>query len=231
MKILINKNKKILPINNYAYLGNIYSNDEISKIILKKKISSKYFIKKFLDKELYYIVSKLIINSNIVGWFQGRMEWGQRALGNRSILADARNPEIKNIINSKIKRRESFRPFAPSVLEKYAKEWFDITDEIPFMSEVYPVLNQKKKILPGVTHIDGTARLQTVSKENNEKYYLLIDEFFKQTGVPIILNTSFNENEPIVNTPEEAINCFERTEMDALIIENWIISRKKINEN
>ena len=159
------------------------------------------------------------------------MEWGQRALGNRSILADARNPEIKNIINSKIKRIESFRPFAPSVLEKYAKEWFDITDEIPFMSEVFPVLNQKKKILPGVTHIDGTARLQTVSKENNEKYYLLIDEFFKQTGVPIILNTSFNENEPIVNTPEEAINCFERTEMDALIIENWIISRKKINEN
>ena len=228
---LNNKNKKILPINNYAYLGNSYTNDEISRFIIKKKISSKYFVKKYLDKELYNIVSKLIINSNIVGWFQGRMEWGQRALGNRSILADARNPEIKNIINSKIKRRESFRPFAPSVLEKYAKDWFNITNEIPFMSEVYPVLDRKKNILPGVTHIDGTARLQTVSKENNEKYYLLIDEFFKQTGVPIILNTSFNENEPIVNTPEEAINCFERTEMDALIIENWIISRKNINEN
>ena len=168
-----------MPINNYAYLGNSYSNDEISKSILKK-ITSKYFVKKFLDKELYYIASKLIINSNIVGWFQGRMEWGQRALGNRSILADPRNTEIKNIINSKIKRRESFRPFAPSVLEKYAKEWFNITDEIPFMSEVYPVLNQKKNILPGVTHIDGTARLQTVSKENNEKYYLLIDEFLSK---------------------------------------------------
>ena len=118
-------------------------------------------MKKFLDKELYYIASKLIINSNIVGWFQGRMEWGQRALGIDPIT-DARNPEIKILLTVN-KRRESFRPFAPSVLEKYAKDWFNITNEIPFMSEVYPVLEQKN-ILPGVTHIDGTARLQTVSE-------------------------------------------------------------------
>ena len=153
------------------------------------------------------------------------MEWGPRALGNRSILADARNPKIKEIINSKIKRRESFRPFAPSILREFTKEWFEIDKEVPFMSEVYSILKNKRDILPGITHVDGTGRLQTVSKKENEKFYKLIQKFYEKTNVPIILNTSFNENEPIVQSPQEAINCFIRTNMDVLIIENWIIKR------
>mgnify|MGYP002843485989 CR=1 FL=1 len=137
----------------------------------------------------------------------------------------SRNPNIKDIINSKIKRRESFRPFAPSILANHVKEWFEIDKEVPFMSEVYSMLETKRDILPGITHVDGTGRLQTVSEENNAKYYLLIKNFYEKTGVPIILNTSFNENEPIVQTPAEAIDCFTRTNMDVLVIEDWIITR------
>ena len=156
------------------------------------------------------------------------MEWGPRALGNRSILADARNPNIKEIINKKIKRRESFRPFAPSILIEKVNEWFEIDRNVPFMSEVYPIKENKRSIIPGVTHVDGTGRLQTVDEMNNRKYYNLIKCFYKSTEVPIILNTSFNENEPIVNNPIEAIKCFERTNMDALVLQNWFISRNEI---
>ena len=228
---IVKSNKLVKKINNYAYLGSSYKNASISEIIQKKKLNKKYLVNYFDDEKILDVSSDLLIKTKIIGWFQGRMEWGPRALGNRSILADARNPRIKEIINKKIKRRESFRPFAPSILNEYREEWFNIDKEIPFMSEVYSIVEEKRKLIPGVTHIDGTGRLQTVTIESNKFYYSLISSFYKKTGVPLILNTSFNENEPIVNTPEEAINCFERTEMDALIIENWIISRKNINEN
>jgi carbamoyltransferase len=202
-----------------------YSNKEIENTIHKNDIYKKFKVKKLSSDEIIEITTSLLIDSKIVGWFQGRSEWGPRALGNRSILADARNPNIKKIINSKIKRRESFRPFAPSILFEYTKEWFDIEKEVPYMSEVYSILKDKRELLPGITHIDGTGRLQTVSIHQNKKYFLLIKRFFEKTGIPIILNTSFNENEPIVNSPIEAINCFERTNMDALVLENWIILR------
>ena len=162
----------------------------------------------------------------VIGWFQGNMEWGPRALGNRSIISDPRNLDIKNILNYKIKRRESFRPFAPSILFEEAKNWFDdLVDEEPHMSRVLHFKKSKKDLIPGVVHVDGTGRLQTVKKTDNPRYYNLINSFNKITGIPIILNTSFNENEPIVFTPENALNCFLRTKMDILIIENWVVTR------
>ena len=153
------------------------------------------------------------------------MEWGPRALGNRSIIADARNPKIKDIINLKIKRRENFRPFAPSILKQYVKDWFNEDIDVPYMSQVYSIKNEKRKLLPGITHIDGTGRLQTISEKQNYLYYNLIENFYKKTGIPIILNTSFNENEPIVLSPDHAIDCFLRTNMDLLVLGNWVISR------
>ena len=154
------------------------------------------------------------------------MEWGPRALGNRSILADSRNPKIKEIIKLKIKRRESFRPFAPSILEDHTKDWFEVNKTIPYMSEVYKIRDDKKIKIPGVVHVDGSGRLQTVNKKNNPIYYSLIEEFYKITKVPIILNTSFNENEPIVNKPYEALECFKRTDMDIIVLGNWILSKE-----
>ena len=170
--------------------------------------------------------AKSIEEGKIVGWFQGRTEWGPRALGNRSILVDPRRKEMKDILNARIKRREWFRPFAPSILEEHVSEWFEVTYPVPFMEKVYKIKAQKREFIPAVTHIDGTGRLQTVSKTMNPLYYDLISEFHKLTGVPIVLNTSFNENEPIVNTPSEAIECFLRTRMDVLIIGNFYIERK-----
>jgi carbamoyltransferase len=154
------------------------------------------------------------------------MEWGPRALGNRSILADPRNSKIRDIINIKIKRRETFRPFAPSILLEKANEWFEnFTDEEPFMSRVLQFKKEKINLVPAVVHVDGTGRLQTVKEENNPRYYKLIKEFYNLTNVPIILNTSFNENEPIVFKPEHALECFLRTNMDFLVMENWVIHR------
>ena len=156
------------------------------------------------------------------------MEWGPRALGNRSILGDPRNSKIKEILNLKIKRRENFRPFAPSILYDHMSDWFELKKPVPFMSEVYKIREIKRKLIPAVTHIDGTGRLQTVT-ENNKRFYFLINEFYKKTKVPIILNTSFNENEPIVRTPEHAIECYLRTNMDILVMQDWIISRHPIS--
>ena len=153
------------------------------------------------------------------------MEWGPRALGNRSILADPRNPKIRDIINSKIKRRESFRPFAPAVIKSEQKNWFNCYKPVPFMSEVYEVKHEKKKVIPSVVHVDNTCRLQTVSETSNLKFYKLIQSFNKITNVPILLNTSFNENEPIVCNPNEALDCFLRTDMDVIVMENFFISR------
>jgi carbamoyltransferase len=166
-----------------------------------------------------------IVDGQVVGWFQGRMEWGPRALGNRSILCDPRRADMKALLNAKIKRRESFRPFAPSVLEEAVSEWFEQTDAVPFMMQVFQIREEKRKLIPAVTHVDGSGRLQTVSRQANPRYYRLIESFSAITGVPMVLNTSFNENEPVVCNPEEALDCFLRTKMDLLVIQNFVISR------
>ena len=220
------KNYKIKKDINYAYLGKSYKNDEIERILNEKNLKDGFITQKLTEEELLDIVTQELCKSKIVGWFQDKMEWGARALGNRSILADARNPKIKEIINLKIKRRESFRPFAPAILREHTKDWFEINKEVPFMSEVYEILENKRSILPGITHIDGTGRLQTVSERSNLKFYKLIKKFYEKTNIPILLNTSFNENEPIVESPQQALDCFMRTNMDILILENWMILRK-----
>lgn len=169
--------------------------------------------------------AQLIADGNVVGWYQGRMEWGARALGNRSILADARRGDMRELINSKIKFREKFRPFAPSILEHAMEEYFVDAAPDPFMQQVYPVREEKRDILPAITHADGSGRLQTVSERTNPRYFRLISEFEAITGVPVLLNTSFNENEPIVDTPEQALDCFMRTRMDAIVVNNTIVRR------
>jgi len=166
-----------------------------------------------------------IANGKIVGWYQGRSEWGPRALGNRSILVDPRRAEMKDVLNSRIKRREPFRPFAPSILEERVGDYFEESYPDPFMIKVYPIKPSKRSEIPAVTHVDGTGRLQTVSKRQNPRYWSLIHAFEQQTGVPVVLNTSFNENEPIVNTPDEALNCFLRTKMDRLVLGDWVVER------
>jgi carbamoyltransferase len=166
-----------------------------------------------------------IARGEVVGWYQGRSEWGPRALGNRSIVADPRRGDMKDILNLKIKRRESFRPFAPSVLEERTGEWFTLEYPDPFMIKVYPIRPEKRPTVPAVTHVDGTGRLQTVSARANPRYWKLIRAFEQETGVPMILNTSFNENEPIVNTPGEALDCFLRTRMDRLVLGDVVVAR------
>ncbi|HXO28210.1 MAG TPA: carbamoyltransferase C-terminal domain-containing protein, partial [Thermoanaerobaculia bacterium] len=166
-----------------------------------------------------------LARGEVVGWHQGRSEWGPRALGNRSILADPRRGDMKALLNAKIKRRESFRPFAPSVLEERTGEWFTIDYPDPFMIKVYPVRAEKRPLIPAVTHVDGTGRLQTVSRHANPLYWRLIRAFEQATGVPMVLNTSFNENEPIVNTPGEALDCFLRTRMDRLVLGTVTLAR------
>lgn len=175
----------------------------------------KWPFDKLVDK-----VAEEIANGKIVGWYQGRSESGNRALGNRSILADPRNPKIKDIINSKIKKREDFRPFAPSVLEEHYQEYFDTNQPSPYMSRIMPVTSEA---VPGVTHIDGTARIQTVNREFNERYYDLINAFYKKTNVPMLLNTSFNCQEPIVETPQDALNTFKNTELDCVVIGDYLL--------
>jgi carbamoyltransferase len=160
----------------------------------------------------------LLADGAVVGWFQGRMEWGARALGNRSILADPRRPDMRDVINRKIKRREPFRPFAPSILVDAVDEYFVGAAPDPFMLHVYPVTPSKRSAIPAVTHVDGSGRLQSVSRESNHLFWKLISAFATRTGVPALLNTSFNENEPIVEHPAQAIDCFVRTDMDALVM-------------
>lgn len=166
-----------------------------------------------------------IAEGRVIGWFQGRMEWGPRALGNRSILGDPRRADMKDILNAKIKRRESFRPFAPSILREAVAEWFEQEDDVPFMMQVFQIRAEKRPLIPAVTHVDGSGRLQTVHRETNPLYHLLISTFYLQTGVPLVLNTSFNENEPVVCRPEEALDCFLRTKMDVLVLGTFFIER------
>lgn len=214
---ILNKSRDF--VMESPYWGPGFSGVEIEKILLKNNI--KY--EKFDDNEIARKTAKDIAEGKIIGWFQGRTEWGPRALGNRSIIVDPGNPKMKDILNERIKRRESFRPFAPSILEEYISDWFENSNPVPFMEKVYLIKPEKRKLIPAVTHVDGTGRLQTVSKKMNIKYYNLINEFYNLTGIPIVLNTSFNENEPIVNTPGEALDCFLRTKMDVLVIENYYV--------
>jgi carbamoyltransferase len=177
------------------------------------------------EDELCRRVAGLINQGRVVGWFQGRMEWGPRALGNRSILGDPRRSDMKELLNIKIKRRESFRPFAPSILREAVPDWFEVDDDVPFMTHVYPIREERRAAIPAVTHVDGSGRLQTVTREGNPRYYRLIEAFRDLTGVPMLLNTSFNESEPIVCTPAEALDCFVRTRMDCLVLGDYMVLR------
>lgn len=211
-------NDRIPPVYN-AYTGSKFTTEEAKEILNKNGVTYK----EYNEEELLDVVSDALVKGAVVGWFQGRAEFGPRALGHRSILVDPRRNDAKDLLNEKIKRRESFRPFAPSILEDYVEEYFEFADKVPFMEKVYPIKKEKHHEIPAVTHVDGTGRLQTVNK--GTRYYKLIDKFREKTGTPILLNTSFNENEPIVNTPQEALDCYLRTKMDMLVIENLVISR------
>jgi carbamoyltransferase len=211
---------RVKPIYT-ACTGSRFSNDEIETFLKSRGITYR----RLSDEVLYDVVTDKLIEPGVVGWFNGRAEFGPRALGGRSIIADPRNAKAKDLLNLKIKRRESFRPFAPSILKEYSGEYFVRTDEVPFMEKVFPIRREKHVVIPAVTHVDGTGRLQTVDKEISPRYYALIETFRKKTGVPILLNTSFNENEPIVNTPAEALDCYLRTQMDMLVLENCVIER------
>jgi carbamoyltransferase len=178
------------------------------------------------EAELCRRTAQAVSEGKVVGWFQGRMEWGPRALGNRSIVGDPRRADMKEILNAKIKRRESFRPFAPSVLAEAVSDWFEEDDEVPFMMQVFQIREDKRPQIPAVTHVDGSGRLQTVRAEANPRYHALISAFRDLTGVPMVLNTSFNENEPVVCQPKEALDCFLRTRMDVLVLGEVFVERR-----
>src|SRR6202451_3584476 len=180
---------------------------------------------------LLRITARHIGDGKVLGWFHGRVEWGPRALGQRSILADPRRPEMKDVLNRRIKHRETFRPFAPSILEEATGEYFEKTHPSPFMTFAYSVRPDKRAIIPAPTHVDGTARLHTVSRTANPLYWKLIRAFGDLTGVPVVLNTSFNDNEPIVCRPEEALDCFQRTQMDVLVMGNFVLEKKSVAAN
>ena len=208
-------------IKENVYVGPSFSNKEVKTFLDSENISYESFDETTLLKK----TAQLIADGNIVGWYQGKMEWGPRALGNRSILADPRNGKMKDILNEKIKHRESFRPFAPSIMEEYASDYFDIDVSSPYMLMVAKVKQPDK--IPAVTHVDGTGRLQTVSAESNPLYYNLIREFYSITNIPVIINTSMNVmGEPIVNTPEQAYGMIVKTDMDYLIMGNYLVSKK-----
>jgi carbamoyltransferase len=177
------------------------------------------------EDELCRVTAQAISEGLVIGWFQGRLEWGPRALGNRSIVCDPRRADMKDILNAKIKRRESFRPFAPSILREEVAAWFETDDDVPFMMQVFQVREEKRASIPAVTHVDGSGRLQTVYRDTNILYYHVIEHFHSLTGVPMVLNTSFNENEPVVCHPREALDCFLRTRMDVLVLGHTMIRR------
>lgn len=214
---------------SHAYFGPSFDNDYHKDLLNKNKneLVSENCTVEYLDNDdvLCHKTAEAISKGLVVGWFQGRMEWGPRALGNRSILGDPRRADMKDILNLKIKRRESFRPFAPSIVREKVKDWFEEDDDVPFMMQVFQIREERRAEIPAVTHIDGSGRLQTVFSETNPIYHKLISCFDKITNVPIVLNTSFNENEPVVCRPEEALNTFMRTKMDVLVLGNWIVQR------
>jgi len=214
-----------------AYLGSEASGSAIEALLAEPARKSALTeahctIERPAEDQLCDQVAAAIADGLVIGWFDGRMEWGPRALGHRSILGDPRRADMKDILNLKIKRRESFRPFAPSVLREAVPEWFERDGDVPFMMQVYPIRQEKRSLIPAVTHVDGTGRLQTVSEAGNGRYYRLIRAFAERTGVPMVLNTSFNENEPIVCTPGQALDCFLRTRMDVLVLGPVLIRRQ-----
>ena len=225
-------------------MGPFYSDGYIEKFLIKQCIPYK----KLTYSEIVEVVSDLIIQGKVIGWFQGRLEFGPRALGARSIIGDARNPEMQSRMNLKIKYRESFRPFAPTVLKEEVREWFDLNKESPYMLLVAPVKEDKRirvdnsrnrlqgldklkinrSVIPAITHVDYSARIQTIKKEDHPLYYDTINAFYKKTGCPVIINTSFNvRGEPLVCAPEDAFKCFMRTEMDYLIIGSFLLDKKE----
>ncbi len=206
-------------VMNSSYWGPSYTNNDISKALDNNKL----VYSSFSEDQLIDRTAKAISEGKIVGWFQGKTEWGPRALGNRSILADPRKSDMREKLNVRIKRRENFRPFAPSILIESVEDYFEISSPDPFMLKVYPIKPEKRDVIPAVTHVDRTGRLQTVSINDNPRYWKLIKRFEELTGVPILLNTSFNENEPIVCNPSEAIQCFLRAHMDLLVIGDYIV--------
>jgi len=212
--------QNLFHIDDIVYLGPEYSDTEIEQCLIKNKL--KFIRPKYIEK----LVAKEIAGGKIVAWFQGRSEFGPRALGNRSILVDPRDPTMKDKLNSKVKFRESFRPFAPSVLEESASMYFDCRKPSPYMLLTYNVEKKYRKDLPAITHVDGTARIQTVSKDQNPRYWRLLNEFGKLTGIPILLNTSLNiKGKPIVNTPQDAVNSFLTSGIDVLAIGSYFVKK------
>jgi carbamoyltransferase len=217
-------------VMDHAYWGPRFDHDAIAGVLAEQRgqITEKHCsVEELVDEaELCRRTAQAVAEDKVVGWFQGRMEWGPRALGNRSIICDPRRADMKAVLNAKIKRRESFRPFAPSVLEDAVSEWFEEDDAVPFMMQVFQIRQEKRATIPAVTHVDGSGRLQTVSRRTNPRYWRLIDAFREASGVPMVLNTSFNENEPVVCTPQEALDCFLRTSMDLLVVGDIMVSRQ-----
>jgi carbamoyltransferase len=206
-----------------SYLGPSYNDDQIKVALDRAKVTYQKFDRDGLLKNTV----DHIVAGDVIGWFQGRMEWGPRALGNRSIVVHPGLPNMKDVLNARIKRREAFRPFAPSVLAEHQSELFEHTHPSPFMLHVYKIKPAWREKLCAVNHVDNTGRLQTVAHDENPLYYDLISEFHRRTGIPVLLNTSFNENEPIVCTPTEAIDCFLRTKMDVLSIGSFVCTKPK----
>ncbi len=208
---------------DHAYLGPGFSEERLEEALRAAGLN----FRKLEEEELIRRTAEAVAQGLVVGWFQGRMEYGPRALGNRSILADPRRKDMKDILNHRVKNREHFRPFAPSVLEEKAHEYFEMDCAAsPFMLKVFPVREEKRGLIPAITHRDGTARVQTVSKRSNPRYWAVIDEFGRQTGIPVVLNTSFNENEPIVCSPEEAVNCYRKTKIDILVLGGYFLQKE-----
>ena len=217
-------------VMDHAYWGPQFDDSELSAVLRGRQadLDAQNCVVERIDDEaeLCARTAAAIAEGQVIGWFQGRMEWGPRALGNRSILGDPRRADMKDILNLKIKRRESFRPFAPSILREAVADWFETEDDVPFMMQVYQIRAEKRAAIPAVCHVDGSGRLQTVHRATNPRYYKLIEAFQTLTGVPLVLNTSFNENEPVVCKPEEALDCFLRTKMDLLVLGDWVVQRR-----
>jgi carbamoyltransferase len=213
-------------VMDHAYWGPSYSREEVRRAVDSNGLAQGgYSISELNEEELVRRAAAILADGKILGWFQGRAEWGARAFANRSIVADPRRPEMKEILNRRIKHREIFRPFAPSILAESTAEYFEKSHPSPFMTLAYSVRPEKRDKIPAPTHVDGTGRLQTVTREANPRYHARISVFRDLSGVPVVLNTSFNDNEPIVCRPEEAVDCFVRTQMDALVLGDFLISR------
>jgi carbamoyltransferase len=219
-------------VMDHAYWGPQFSSGDIQVLMAARQPEidvAGCSVENVADEaELCRRTAVAIADGKVVGWFQGRMEWGPRALGNRSIICDPRRADVKAILNAKIKRRESFRPFAPSVLEEAVTDWFEEDDDVPFMMQVFQIREDKRPLIPAVTHVDGSGRLQTVYQRTNPRYHRLIESYRDLTGIPMVLNTSFNENEPVVCEPKEALDCFLRTRMDVLIMGKTILLRHNV---